>query len=487
MSGRSVNSPRGRGPAAARRAVWLLAAVCVIAAGALAGREHAARADAAATPALAALAQRAAQLTHDVALLEDEDALENLQRTYGFYVDKQLWTQAANLFADDGTIEVGGQGVYEGHDHIRAFLALAGPEYPQEGRLYDRMQLQPVIHVAADGRTAKARWHLFAQEAQWHDFAHWGVGVYENDYVKQDGMWKIAHLHLYPTMYTTYEDGWGKTALPNPGPSTELPPDRPPTVDYQAYPAAFVVPFHYESPAVTSRPATSPAAASGAPATAPALDEELAALDRRIGLLEDSAQLEKLNSIYGYYLADKDWDDLAGIFAKDGTIEIAMRGVYVGQPSVRRNLNLYDEPGTSLLHNHMQYQPVIHVAPDGQTAKIRSRAFSIMGQFNRYSMWMGAVYENDFVKVDGVWRIKRDHTYNTYFVPYTVGWKNATPRPPPGISSANPPDLPPSVPFEMYPSPFLPPFHYPNPVTGEPVTVPDAAVSSSAAAAQNER
>jgi hypothetical protein len=43
-------------------------------------------------------------------------------------------------------------------------------------------------------------------------------------------------------------------------------------------------------------------------------------------------------------------------------------------------------------------------------------------------------------------------------------------RPPPGITAANPPDLPPSLPFEMYPRPFLPPYHYPNPVTGNTVT-----------------
>jgi hypothetical protein len=43
------------------------------------------------------------------------------------------------------------------------------------------------------------------------------------------------------------------------------------------------------------------------------------------------------------------------------------------------------------------------------------------------------------------------------------------PRPPPGITESNPPDAPPTHPFEMYPKPFLPPFHYPNPVTGATV------------------
>jgi hypothetical protein len=196
-------------------------------------------------------------------------------------------------------------------------------------------------------------------------------------------------------------------------------------------------------------------------------------LERRVGLLEDADQIERLNSVYGYYLAHKNWDDLAGIFARDGTIEIALRGVYRGQASVRRNLNLYNEEGDrGMLHNHMQYQPVINVAPDGQTAQLRSRAFSIMGRYGVYSMWMGGVYENTFVKEDGVWKIQTDRVFNTYFVPYALGWKSAMPRPPPGISQTNPPDSPPSSPFEMYPSAFLPPYHYANPVTGNSVRWP---------------
>jgi hypothetical protein len=83
---------------------------------------------------------------------------------------------------------------------------------------------------------------------------------------------------------------------------------------------------------------------------------------------------------------------------------------------------------------------------------------------------MGGIYENDYVKENGVWKIQHDHVFNTYFVPYTVGWKDVTPRPPPGVTDSNPPDAPPTQAFEMYPRPFLPPFHYSNPVTGASVT-----------------
>ncbi len=235
----------------------------------------------------------------------------------------------------------------------------------------------------------------------------------------------------------------------------------------------FVAPFHYENPVTGNLPYPESPSQFAPPhaSNAEALGVSLAELDRRLTRLEDTDAIERLNAVYGYYLARNQWDDLAGLWSPtEGTIEIAMRGVYVGAESVRRNLNLYGEAGIhhGLLHNHMQYQPVIHIAEDGQTANMRSRAFSIMGQFGIYSMWMGGIYENDFVKEGGIWKIRKDQVFNSYFTPYSVGWKDLALRPPPGVTDSNPPDLPPTMPFDMYPRAFLPPFHYNNPVTGDP-------------------
>ena len=235
-------------------------------------------------------------------------------------------------------------------------------------------------------------------------------------------------------------------------------------MNYATYPAAFTPPFHYDKPH------------TGEPETADPdtdlpddLDAALDALDRRVTRLEDHEAIERLDTIRAYYLARSQWDDSAAIFAEDGTIEIAMRGVYRGRASVRRNLDLYTEPGVhhGLLHNHMQVQPVIHVAEDGERAHMRAHALSIMGQFGVYANWMGGVYENEYVKRDGIWQIAADHQINTYFAPYATGWKDLAPRPPPGITESNPPDEPPTIAFDMYPTAFVVPFHYPNPATGE--------------------
>ncbi len=415
------------------------------------------------------LASRVATLQAEVTNLEAENAIENLQGIFGFYYDKNQWQQAADLFTDDATLEWGGSGVYAGKARILAWLQSHGPEGPQEGVLNDQMQLQPIVTVAPDGKSAQARWHLFSQEARHGVDHHWGTGVYENEYRFEDGVWKISKLKLYSSMKTPYEDGWGKTALPRSTPSTELPPDAPPSTAYENYPAVFVPPFHYDNPVTGAPDTVTPSAETTAALTDTAtISAALAALDGRIGLLQDADAVERLHTIYGYYLAHNQWDELTGIFTPDGTIEIALRGVYIGRDNVRRNLDLYGVQNElrGTLHNHMQYQPVIHIAPDGQSALMRSRAFSLMGNFGGVGRFMGGTYENRFEKRDGVWMLHVDQQINTYFAVYDVGWKDLEWRPAPGITDTNPPDAPPSVYFEMYPRAFLPPYHYANPVTG---------------------
>jgi hypothetical protein len=75
-----------------------------------------------------------------------------------------------------------------------------------------------------------------------------GECTYENEYVKINGVWKIAKLYAYFNMYTPYPDGWGKKAVPNTKLEKRLPPDRPPTRIYETYPSPARLGFHYANP-----------------------------------------------------------------------------------------------------------------------------------------------------------------------------------------------------------------------------------------------
>ena len=189
-------------------------------------------------------------LERRVGKAEDFIALSNLEDAYGYYVDKCQWDQAADLFARDGKLEIAGRGVYIGQDRVRAYLHHL-PKF-QYGQVFNHMQLQPVITVGPDGKSAKARWRAVIQAGVLNKSAQWGEGTYENEYVKEGAIWKIKTLHAYSRFYTPYADGWGKSASPNSPPEKSFPPDRPPTISYESYPETFIPPFHYKNP-VTQR------------------------------------------------------------------------------------------------------------------------------------------------------------------------------------------------------------------------------------------
>jgi hypothetical protein len=195
---------------------------------------------------LRTLQQEVAALRQQAQAATDYVDIANLQASYGFYVDKARWDDAADLFSTDATLEIAGRGLFKGQDRIRTYLKELGPLV--HGKLFNHMQLQPVIHVAADGATAKARWRSFMQVGQLGKEARWGEATYENEYVRDGGVWKISKLHSFITFYVEYERGWNKGAVALPQHLEGLEPDAESTVKYGAFPEVFVPPYHYRNP-----------------------------------------------------------------------------------------------------------------------------------------------------------------------------------------------------------------------------------------------
>jgi hypothetical protein len=222
---------------------------------------HSALAQAAGDPAarVAALRQRLAAVESKSTAAEDTNAIENLQGTYGYYTDKMLWDEVVDLFTDQGTLEIGPSGVYVGKDSIRRYLLSlsGGKPGPLPGVLYEHLQLEPVVTIATDGRTAAARWRGFLMIGTVGDAdgGKWGAGVYENEYVKDAGVWKISKLHWVPDFIAPYRHGWlnaDKSAVEDYARGRGVEPDRPSTTPFDPYPGVYRAPFHYKNP-VTGR------------------------------------------------------------------------------------------------------------------------------------------------------------------------------------------------------------------------------------------
>ena len=83
--------------------------------------------------------------------------------------------------------------------------------------------------------------------------------VYENTYVREDGVWKLLILNYRPVWHATFEDGWANTPPRFVPPFSRLYPDDPLGPDElidpqpELWPATDVVPFHYPHP-VTGKP-----------------------------------------------------------------------------------------------------------------------------------------------------------------------------------------------------------------------------------------
>ena len=142
---------------------------------------------------VAILEAKLASLNQQVALLEDAKAIERLQQTYGYYVSEGMGGEAAALFSDSpsASIELAQQGVYLGKKRIREFLTHGG-EGLKDGEIRESPIMQGVVHVAPDGKTAKARWRTLVMSGMAGEDGRWSEGPYENEYVKENGVWKFA-------------------------------------------------------------------------------------------------------------------------------------------------------------------------------------------------------------------------------------------------------------------------------------------------------
>lgn len=180
--------------------------------------------------------------------LEDQAAIENLQATFGYYFDKGLWAEASSLFINNGSFEYGQMGVYLGKKRIERAMLLFGPEGLATGYLNNHMMLQNVIIVSADGNSATGRWQGPIQLARPGANGEWAVGIYEDEYVKERGTWKLSKVHFYLTAKTDYDLPWIRGANPMGGQSALFPPDLPPTEVYRSFPGVFIPPFSFTHP-----------------------------------------------------------------------------------------------------------------------------------------------------------------------------------------------------------------------------------------------
>jgi hypothetical protein len=216
----------------------------------------------------AALLARVEGLERRLGELEDVNAIRRLHHAYGYYIDLCRADEVVELFARDGEV-LFLSGIYRGHAGVARLYKtwfqqffMQGTPGPQYGFLLDHFQMQDIITVAGDGQSAKGRFRclLAGGTHKSRDYQPEGLprqfyeaGVYENDYVREDGVWKIKRLDYMVQWQADYETGWHNTIShlqpqvtifpENPlGPDELLPEQR------QTWPHRSPIPQHYAHP-----------------------------------------------------------------------------------------------------------------------------------------------------------------------------------------------------------------------------------------------
>jgi hypothetical protein len=191
--------------------------------------------------------------------LQDVEEIEKLQRIYGYYVERGHLDEAADLFSDRPDVSCGpSNGLMVGKENVRKMFSSEKPFGVFEGAkpedyLHITMPVSGVVDVDADGITAKARWYglMYLCNATPGGGAVFGVLAYENDYIKEDGKWRILHLRFSDIFLTPYEEGWAKTpnvwAKLTEAADFEQPTDVPDWLPSKS-PFGDQMPFHYKHP-----------------------------------------------------------------------------------------------------------------------------------------------------------------------------------------------------------------------------------------------
>lgn len=138
---------------------------------------------------------------------------------------------------------------------------VAGRNGPVQGFLLDHLLAQDIADYDPKTGIGKMRIRtlmsagtheslpptMYGGKRQW-----WEGGVYENEYIKQDGVWKIFRLRYYPFWHGSFEHGWRYTPpefipmFKEVYPQNSAGPDE--LVEDCLWPDTRVVPFHYAHP-----------------------------------------------------------------------------------------------------------------------------------------------------------------------------------------------------------------------------------------------
>ncbi|KAF2179525.1 hypothetical protein K469DRAFT_595926 [Zopfia rhizophila CBS 207.26] len=361
------------------------------------------------------------ELSHRITRMNDEDEIRNLQHSYGYYIDRRMWTDVVDLFVPNATVNVNGVGIYTGTAGVRQVLERMGPENLTQGILNDHPIFDTVVHVDPNGQEAIARGIEIGMigDANMRT-GSWEFNVFRNHFIKDKGLWKLKELNITPLIIANYSTGWG---------------------DGSVAPLNNVIPAFLNVAARSSQLLP----ANGTNMT------DLTDLQRRLARSAAYDWAENESNAYTYYLDDLQCKQMGALFANKGHKASPFAGWFLGPERITEACFVAYGRNRSTLRTgisfHWRPQPVILVSQDGRSASLRARLLQPSTSKDKAGSFNGAIYHDQMVFEDGKWKLWSITIDEFYWMSsdWAGGWSAANPR----NASASPPE--PSALLTKYP------------------------------------
>lgn len=144
-----------------------------------------------------------------LAVAEAFDGAENVACAYGYYLDEAQWDATADLFARDGWKELSFIGTFIGRERIRDSLVGRYGRRPRRPTFLPiHQKTQPYVTVDAGGERARIRMKMLQVNSGWDAEAGTVAGVYEEQIVREDGIWRIHGMDLEYIVVMQWAGGW---------------------------------------------------------------------------------------------------------------------------------------------------------------------------------------------------------------------------------------------------------------------------------------
>jgi len=187
-------------------------------------------------------------------VLQDIEAIKKLQKAYGYYVEHMMYQEIVDCFSDSPDVILDWlEGKYPGKEGVRKyfeFMKAAPPDF-----MHQVMQIAGIVDIEPDGKKASGRWYAFGGifiPREGNVRRSFVSGIYENGYVKENGIWKILSIKWVIPYAVRIAEEWAMPEDVNRpylagqfrGPKPDIDIDR----NDQRYVSGYIFPFHYNHP-----------------------------------------------------------------------------------------------------------------------------------------------------------------------------------------------------------------------------------------------